>query len=73
MKGKRLFSSSFIVRRSSFQGGEAGRHAWVQVARGAIEINGQPLSQGDGAAASEEKTLTIVGLEPSEILLFDLA
>jgi len=50
-----------------------GRHAWVQVARGAIEINGQPLNQGDGAAASEEKALTIVGLEPSEILLFDLA
>jgi redox-sensitive bicupin YhaK (pirin superfamily) len=50
-----------------------GRHAWVQVARGAVEINGQPLRQGDGAAASEEKTLTIVGLEPSEILLFDLA
>jgi redox-sensitive bicupin YhaK (pirin superfamily) len=52
---------------------EPGRHAWVQVARGAVEINGQPLKQGDGAAVSEEKTLTITGTEPSEILLFDLA
>ncbi len=49
------------------------RHAWVQVARGAIEINGQPLKQGDGAAISEERELKIVGKEPSEILLFDLA
>jgi redox-sensitive bicupin YhaK (pirin superfamily) len=52
---------------------EPDRHAWVQVARGAIEINGQPLKQGDGAAISEERELKIVGKEPSEILLFDLA
>jgi quercetin 2,3-dioxygenase len=52
---------------------ERDRHAWVQVARGAIEINGQPLKQGDGAAISEERELKIVGKEPSEILLFDLA
>jgi redox-sensitive bicupin YhaK (pirin superfamily) len=49
------------------------RHAWVQVARGAVEINGQPLRQGDGAAISEERELKIVGTEPAEILLFDLA
>lgn len=52
---------------------DANRHAWVQVARGAVEVNGQLLNQGDGAAASEEKQLTITGKEPSEILLFDLA
>jgi redox-sensitive bicupin YhaK (pirin superfamily) len=50
-----------------------GRHAWVQVARGAVELNGQPLKQGDGAAVSQERELKIVGKEPSEILLFDLA
>jgi quercetin 2,3-dioxygenase len=49
------------------------RHAWVQVARGAIEVNGQPLKQGDGASISEERELTITGQEPSEVLLFDLA
>ncbi len=49
------------------------RHAWVQVARGSIEINGQALKQGDGAAISEERELKIVGKESSEILLFDLA
>jgi redox-sensitive bicupin YhaK (pirin superfamily) len=48
------------------------RHAWLQVARGLIEVNGQQLKQGDGAAISEERELTILGLERSEALLFDL-
>jgi len=52
---------------------EPDRHAWVQVARGRVEVNGKPLNQGDGAAASEERALTIIGLEPAEVLLFDLA
>jgi redox-sensitive bicupin YhaK (pirin superfamily) len=52
---------------------EPNRHAWVQVARGSIEIGGQPLKQGDGAAISEESAIKIVGTEPAEILLFDLA
>ncbi|MDX6694676.1 MAG: quercetin 2,3-dioxygenase [Blastocatellia bacterium] len=49
-----------------------GRHAWVQVARGAVTLNGQPLEQSDGAAVSDESSLTIAGREASEILLFDL-
>lgn len=49
-----------------------GRHAWVQVARGAVEVNGQPLRAGDGAAASGEASLTLSAREPTEILLFDL-
>ena len=51
----------------------ASRHVWVQVARGSIELNGQRLSAGDGAAASAERVLTLQGLEPAEVLLFDLA
>jgi hypothetical protein len=50
-----------------------GRHAWLQVARGAVELNGKKLSQGDGAAISEEPKLTIKGAEDAEVLLFDLA
>jgi quercetin 2,3-dioxygenase len=49
-----------------------GRHAWVQVARGAIEVNGQRLDTSDGAAVSGERELRLVGVEPAEILLFDL-
>ena len=51
----------------------AGRHGWLQVARGAVEVNGTKLNQGDGAAISNEESLTIKGLEDAEVLLFDLA
>jgi hypothetical protein len=51
----------------------AKRHAWLQVAKGEVELNGQKLHQGDGAAASEEKKLTIKATEDAEVLLFDLA
>jgi quercetin 2,3-dioxygenase len=51
----------------------ARRHAWLQVARGSVTLNGQQLKQGDGAAASEEQSLQITGDEPSELLLFDLS
>jgi redox-sensitive bicupin YhaK (pirin superfamily) len=51
-----------------------GRHAWVQVARGAVELNGQKLAQGDGAGISDEQRLTLKSLEDTtEVLLFDLA
>jgi redox-sensitive bicupin YhaK (pirin superfamily) len=51
----------------------SGRHAWLQVARGSVELNGNPLGQGDGAAVSEEKQLSIRGTTDAEVLLFDLA
>jgi redox-sensitive bicupin YhaK (pirin superfamily) len=49
------------------------RHAWIQVARGAVMLNGENLDQGDGAAISGEPALAIEGRESAEILLFDLA
>jgi redox-sensitive bicupin YhaK (pirin superfamily) len=52
---------------------EAGRYAWVQVAKGAIELNGKSLGQGDGAAVSEEQQLVVKGTSDAEVLLFDLA
>jgi hypothetical protein len=51
----------------------AGRHGWLQVARGAVELNGKKLAQGDGAAISDEKKVNISGAEDAEVLLFDLA
>ncbi len=49
------------------------RHAWIQVARGAINLNGLSLNTGDGAAVSEETKLEIEVIEDAEVLLFDLA
>jgi len=50
-----------------------GRHAWVHVARGAVELNGARLDAGDGAAVSDERVLKLAGREGAEVLLFDLA
>jgi quercetin 2,3-dioxygenase len=50
-----------------------GRHAWVQVARGAVWLNGTELKAGDGAAISDETEVRVESREPSEVLLFDLA
>jgi len=52
---------------------EPDRHAWIQIAKGSIELNGKVLKQGDGAAVSDEKQLTVKGTEEAEVLLFDLA
>jgi redox-sensitive bicupin YhaK (pirin superfamily) len=51
----------------------AGRHAWLQVVKGAVELNGTRLGAGDGAAVSRETALTITAGEDAEVILFDLA
>ncbi len=50
-----------------------GRGAWLQVARGSVDVNGTALEAGDGAAIEAEPSLAIVAAEGAEILLFDLA
>jgi quercetin 2,3-dioxygenase len=50
-----------------------GRYGWLQVAKGGVELNGQKLEQGDGAAIGDEPKVTIRGTEDAEVLLFDLA
>jgi len=49
------------------------RHAYVQVARGSVKLNGKELAEGDGAAISAEKSLELTGAKDAEIFLFDLA
>jgi redox-sensitive bicupin YhaK (pirin superfamily) len=50
-----------------------GRHAWVQLVTGDVELNGAALAAGDGAALSDEPRLEIVAHAASELLVFDLA
>jgi redox-sensitive bicupin YhaK (pirin superfamily) len=50
-----------------------GRHAWLQVARGGVTLNGELLKQGDGAAVSDEPALDLKATEDAELLVFDLA
>jgi len=49
-----------------------GRYAWIQVARGAVEVNGEKLDTSDGVAIGGEGTIRITGVTDGEVLLFDL-
>jgi len=51
---------------------KSDRHAYVQVARGSVKLNGKELETGDGAAISAEKSLDLTGVTDAEVLLFDL-
>jgi redox-sensitive bicupin YhaK (pirin superfamily) len=51
----------------------AGRHAFVQVARGAVAVDGHELAEGDGVALSAEEAARLEGRASAEVLLFDLA
>jgi hypothetical protein len=69
----KLFVTLLAAGAEVTQALAAQRHAWLQIAKGEVELNGQKLHQGDGAAISEEKKLTIQASEDAEVLLFDLA
>jgi len=53
-----------------------GRHAWIQLVRGELDVNGAKLAKGDGAAVGGESKLRLKsasGNGEAEFLLFDLA
>lgn len=50
-----------------------GRHAWLQVLRGTLSLNGENLETSDGTSVSEESLLTMQATSDAEIMLFDLA
>jgi hypothetical protein len=52
---------------------QADRHAWVQIVKGEVTLNGTTLDKGDAAAISNETTLAFEASTDAEILLFDLA
>jgi redox-sensitive bicupin YhaK (pirin superfamily) len=49
------------------------RHAWLQVLRGSVELNGTTLATSDGAAITSESQLVIKAIAPAEVLFFELA
>jgi redox-sensitive bicupin YhaK (pirin superfamily) len=51
---------------------QAGRGAWLQIAEGALTLNGVALVTGDAASTEEPGTLTLTASKQTETLLFDL-
>jgi redox-sensitive bicupin YhaK (pirin superfamily) len=53
---------------------QAGRKSWIQVVRGAVEVNGKGAIAGDGVAVENEAVVSITApTEDAEVLVFDLA
>ncbi len=48
------------------------RHAYVHVARGRIELNGQLLREGDGVRMRKEQVIELSNGRDAEVLVFDL-
>jgi redox-sensitive bicupin YhaK (pirin superfamily) len=69
----RLYLASLGAGESVVHEIGPGRHAWVQVLRGGVRVNGEALKAGDGAALSDEAAATLGGDDGGEVLLFDLS
>ena len=69
----RIFLAALEDGKSLSHALPAGRHAWLQVLRGGVDLNGHALASGDGVAVSDEAALLIRADGPSEVMLFDLA
>jgi redox-sensitive bicupin YhaK (pirin superfamily) len=69
----RVYLSTLHPGESVSHALQAGRHAWLQVLRGRVRVNGTLPEAGDGLAVSDERGLTVVGEQPGEVMLFDLA
>ena len=70
-------ASIYATRLSAGESAELSlapqRRAYLQVARGAVELKGYPLQQGDAALLQHEEQVAIRALQDAEVLLFDLA
>ena len=72
-QGNELYAAVLAAGESVKHELKPERHAYVQVARGSITLNGEKLETGDGAAISSEKAVELTGVDKAEVLLFDLA
>ena len=50
----------------------AGRHGWLQVLRGSVQLGDETLQAGDGVAISDETRIGLRAIEAGEVMLFDL-
>jgi redox-sensitive bicupin YhaK (pirin superfamily) len=49
-----------------------GRHVWLHVAEGGVEVNSHQLRSGDAIAMSDERDVNLKAGQLSQVLLFDL-
>ena len=68
-----LFASIIAAGEKVERAMDPLRYAWIQVAGGAVNVNGEKADQADGVVVVGESNLQIKAEENAELLLFDLA
>jgi len=66
------YAGLFDSNESAVLALDSGRHGYVHIARGSVEVNGFRLSEGDGARVRGEQTLTFTAGQNAEVLVFNL-
>jgi redox-sensitive bicupin YhaK (pirin superfamily) len=67
-----LFASILPAGQEVQHAMDERRYAWIQVARGSINVNAENAQQGDGVVIVGESNLKVKAQDDAEILLFDL-
>jgi len=68
-----LYAGAFGAAESAALDLRPGHRAWVQVARGELDVNGATLTAGDGAEIINVDSLKFRGRNDGEVLVFDMA
>jgi redox-sensitive bicupin YhaK (pirin superfamily) len=68
-----IYAGLFNAEERAVHKLDPGRRAYVHVAHGQVNVNGETLSAGDAAKVSEVSEVTFEGGHAAEVLLFDLA
>lgn len=68
----RIFLASIDAGHTVSHALQAKRHAWLQVLRGSVTVNGRMLNTSDAAAISTGGELKISAISAAEVMLFDL-
>lgn len=69
----KIFLGDLSAGTSVQHGLSTGRHAWLQVLSGEVQVSSGSLTTGDGLAVSGEEVLSLTAVADAQILLFDLA
>lgn len=69
----KIYATKLQAGQSVDATSERDRHAWIQVARGEVTINGTKLRPGDAVATSTPTALHMTAMADSDVLRFDLA
>lgn len=68
-----LYAGLFDGAESALLALDPARKAYVHLVRGALQVNGRPLSAGDAALLEGEAELQLSHGQAAEVLVFDLA